>query len=163
MTTISHGDYEGAFNVLVDDLNERGGINDRKVQAVFAPINPIGTQPADEACLKLTEDDQVFAITGFFLGDAVLCPLENHDTAVIGGEMNPERLERATAPWFTLEASSDLQADGVRALRREGAPRGQAGGVRAEHRCRPHGEHHRAPARRARDQAGLHRGARRSA
>ena len=114
VTTIDHGDYEAAFNAVIDDLNSRGGINGRTIEPVFAPINPIGTEAAEESCLKLTEDDQVFAITGFFLGDSVLCPLENHDTAVVGGEMNPERLERATAPWFTLEAGSDIQSDVVR-------------------------------------------------
>jgi hypothetical protein len=114
VTTIDHGDYEAAFNAVIDDLNSRGGINGRTIEPVFAPINPIGTEAAEESCLKLTEDDQVFAITGFFLADSVLCPLENHDTAVVGGEMNPERLERATAPWFTLEAGSDIQSDVVK-------------------------------------------------
>jgi hypothetical protein len=114
VTKIDHGDYEASFNALVDDLNERGGINGRTIEPVFAPINPIGTEGAEEACLKLTEDDEVFAITGFFLGDAVLCPLENHDTAVIGGEMNDERLGRVTAPWFTLEPGGDIQSDVVK-------------------------------------------------
>ena len=114
VTKIDHGDYEASFNAVIDDLNDRGGINGRTIEPVFAPINPIGTEGAEEACLKLTEDDQVFAITGFFLGDAVLCPLENHDTAVVGGEMNAERLGRVTAPWFTLEPGSDIQSDVVR-------------------------------------------------
>jgi ABC-type branched-subunit amino acid transport system substrate-binding protein len=121
VTSISHGDYEASFRAVIDDLNKRGGINGRKIEPVFAPVNPIGTAPAEAACLKLTEDDQVFAIVGFFLGDAVLCPLENHDTAVLGGDMNPERLERAKAPWFSLEQSSDLQSEAVKTLHDQGA------------------------------------------
>ena len=120
VTTIDHGDYEAAYQAVIDDLNARGGINGRKIEPVFAPVNPIGTQPADEACLKLTEDDKVFAITGFFLGDAVLCPLESHDTAVLGGEMNPERLDRAAAPWFTVDPGSDLQSDAISAFADKG-------------------------------------------
>jgi hypothetical protein len=120
VTNISHGDYEASYRAVIDDLNKRGGINGRKVVPVFAPVNPIGTQPAEEACLKLTADDHVFADVGFFLGDAVLCPLENHSTAVLGGDMNPERLGRAKAPWFTLEPSSDVQSDGVKAFDKAG-------------------------------------------
>jgi hypothetical protein len=121
VTNISHGDYEASYRAVIDDLNKRGGINGRKVVPVFAPVNPIGTQPAEEACLKLTADDHVFVDIGFFLGDAVLCPLENHSTAVLGGDMNPERLGRAKAPWFTLEPSSDVQSDGVKAFDKAGA------------------------------------------
>ncbi|MBV9950924.1 MAG: ABC transporter substrate-binding protein [Acidimicrobiia bacterium] len=120
VTSISHGDYEASYRAVIDDLNKRGGINGRKIVPVFAPVNPIGTQPAEEACLKLTADDHVFADVGFFLGDAVLCPLENHSTAALGGDMNPERLARAKAPWFTLEPSSDVQSDGVKAFDKAG-------------------------------------------
>src|SRR5689334_1266305 len=120
VTSINHGDYEATYRAVIDDVNEHGGINGRKIEPVFAPVNPIGTQPAEQACLKLTDDDKVFAIIGFFQTDAVLCPLENHDTAVLGGEMTEERLQRAKAPWFSLEQSSDMQADGVTALAKHG-------------------------------------------
>jgi hypothetical protein len=120
VTSINHGDYEANYRAVIDDVNEHGGINGRRIDPVFAPVNPIGTQPAEEACLKLTEDDKVFAIIGFFQTDAVLCPVENHDTAVLGGEMTAERLQRAKAPWFSLEQSSDMQADGVTALAEHG-------------------------------------------
>jgi branched-chain amino acid transport system substrate-binding protein len=120
VTSISHGDYEASYRAVIDDVNKRGGINGRKLVPVFAPVNPIGTQFSDAACLKLTEDDKVFADIGFFLGDAVLCPLENHSTAVLGGDMNPERLARAKAPWFTLEPSSDVQSDAVKTFDKAG-------------------------------------------
>ena len=57
---------------------------------VFAPINPIGTAPAQEACLKLTEDEKVFAAVGFFYFDAPLCYVSQHDTPILGGTMNPD-------------------------------------------------------------------------
>src|SRR5207342_2016686 len=59
VTDISHGDYKTTYNAVIDDLNKKGGVNGRKVVPVFAPINPIGTAPAQEACLKLTEDEKV--------------------------------------------------------------------------------------------------------
>ena len=117
---IDQGDFEAAYRAVIDDLNRKGGINGRRIDPVFAPINPLGTSSADAACLKVTEDEPVFAYIGFFLGDTVLCPLENHDTAVLGGEMNPERLRRAKAPWFAVGGSTDNQTDGVKALAEDG-------------------------------------------
>src|SRR5215470_7051099 len=63
---LNHGDYEKSFNAV---------INDRKIVPVYAPIDPVGTDPAQAACVKLTEDDKVFAVVGFFLNDGPLCYL----------------------------------------------------------------------------------------
>lgn len=100
---IDHGDYEAAYNAVIDDLNKKGGINGRDVVPVFAPVNPVGTVPSQEACVKLTEDEKVFAAVGFFNQDAPLCYLEQHDTPVVGGNMTQEYLARAKAPWFSAE------------------------------------------------------------
>jgi hypothetical protein len=120
VTNIDHGDYEAAYQALIDDVNARGGIHGRTIEPVFAPVSPIGTQPAEEACVRLTEDEPVFAAIGQFIADAPLCYLEAHETAVIGGSMTPERLDRATAPWFTTEAGSDLDDDAIRAFSERG-------------------------------------------
>src|SRR5689334_24650362 len=53
---ISHGDYEKTYNAVIDDLNKKGGVNGRKIVPVFGKVNPLGTAPAQEVCLKLTED-----------------------------------------------------------------------------------------------------------
>jgi len=111
LTTIDHGDYEAAYRAMFDDINAHGGINGRKIVPVFAPVNPVGTQPAEAACVKLTQDQQVFAVMGFFQSDAPLCYVETHDTAVIGGAMTPDRLKRAKAPWFAFDPSSDQESD----------------------------------------------------
>ena len=126
---IDHGDYEKSFQVLIDDINANGGINGRTIEPVFAPINPAETASAEEACTKLTQDEQVFLAMGFFLDDAVLCPLELHQTAVIGGVMTPERLERAEAPWYTAESGADLQAEIIRTMAEEGELDGTVGVV----------------------------------
>ena len=117
---IDHGDYEAAYNALFDAINADGGINGRTIEPVFAPIAPTGTEPADAACTKLTEDDDVFLIMGFFLGDNVLCPVETHSTAVIGGVQTAERVARADAPWYSNEGSEDLQAEAVRSMAEAG-------------------------------------------
>ena len=114
------GEYQKSYEVLVDQINKDGGINGRKLDLVFAPINPVGTAPAEEVCLELTEDDEVFAAVGFFLNDAVLCPVELHETAVIGGNQTADRLARAKAPWFTTTPGSEMPKQVVRAFDEHG-------------------------------------------
>ena len=109
------GDLEGAYQALIDDINDAGGIHGRKLEPVFAPIDPTSPTPAEEKCVELTEDEDVFMVVGFFLTDAVLCPVALHETAVQGGEMNPERLEQAKAPWITWTPDSDLPEAALRA------------------------------------------------
>lgn len=117
---IDHGDYEAVYNALIDDVNARGGINGRRVEAMIAPVGPTNQASADAACVQLTEDEELFLVLGFFLADNVLCYVETHGMAVIGGSMTPERLARAQAPWFTIDPGSDAQADALRALAEAG-------------------------------------------
>ena len=100
---IDHGDYETSFRTVIDDINAKGGVNGRKIVPIFAPVNPVGTDPSQKACLELTEDQKVFAVVGFFLNDGPLCYVEQHKTPVLGGTMTSEYLARAKAPWYTLE------------------------------------------------------------
>jgi ABC-type branched-subunit amino acid transport system substrate-binding protein len=107
---LDHGDYEAAYTALADQINEAGGINGRQVELVFAPVSPIGTAPADEACTQLTEDEQVFAVVGFGIDDVPLCYTELHNTPFIGGYPTAARLERSTAPWFSYLSAEDSLA-----------------------------------------------------
>lgn len=120
VVTIDHGDYESSYQALFDAINEEGGIHGRTIEAVFAPVNPVGTDSSEAACVELTQDEEVFVIVGFFLDDSVLCPLETHETAVIGPSQTPERLARARAPWFSTAGSSDFQNEIVRAMAEAG-------------------------------------------
>ena len=83
--TVNHGDYDATFRALIDKINADGGINGRMIEPVMAPINLSGEGNADAACVQLTEDEEVFVVVGFFLGDASLCYLEGHQQAIIGG------------------------------------------------------------------------------
>jgi Periplasmic binding protein len=101
------GDFKGSYQALANAINAAGGINGRKLELVFAPIDPTGTASADAACLKLTEDEKVFLIVGFFLNDAVVCPNSTHKTAIVGGFMTNERLAKSKAPWVTWNPDDD--------------------------------------------------------
>lgn len=117
---IELGDWEAMYNAVIDDVNANDGINGRDINPVFAPVSPVGTVPAQEACVKLTEDQQVFAVIGFFLADAPLCYVAQHDTPVLGGVQSAEALAQAKAPWFSLEANDDRFAQVLEAFAADG-------------------------------------------
>jgi ABC-type branched-subunit amino acid transport system substrate-binding protein len=127
-----HGDYQKAFQTVIDDVNAKGGVNGRKIVPVYAAIDPIGTDPAQEACVKLTEDDKVFAVIGQFQGDAPLCYVEQHKTPIVGGTITSEYLKRAKAPWYTLEAGDADTGLLVDALAKAGELKGKVGVVYGE-------------------------------
>ena len=121
------GDHEAVYTALFDAINEDGGINGRQIEPVFAPIDPTNPAPAEEKCVQLTEDDDVFVVTGFFLADAVNCYVSTHATAVAGGEMTPERIEGAEAPWITWTPDADQPEAVLRAMDDQGELDGTVG------------------------------------
>ena len=131
------GNFPKMYTALLDDLNAKGGINGRKVVPAFAPVNPLGTAPSQEACVKLVEDEKVFAVTGFFLGDAPLCYVEQYTTPVVGGTQSAEELARAKAPWFTLEPGDQVAAQAVDALAADGAFKGGKLGIIISNDAKP--------------------------
>lgn len=121
------GDHRAVYQALIDDVNASGGIHGRQLEAVFAPIDPTSPTPAEEACLRLTEDEDVFVIVGFVLLDAVLCPVSTYETAVIGGDITPERQAQARAPWIAWEPDTELPITVINTLAESGALEGTVG------------------------------------
>ncbi|HEY8059273.1 MAG TPA: ABC transporter substrate-binding protein [Acidimicrobiales bacterium] len=121
------GDHEAVYNALFDAINEDGGINGRQIEPVFAPIDPTNPAPAEAKCVELTEDEDVFVVTGFFLADAVNCVVSTHATAVAGGEMTPERIEGAEAPWITWTPDTDQPEAVLRTMDEQGELNGTVG------------------------------------
>lgn len=108
------GDQELAFQAQVDAANEAGGINGRQIEVVYGPYSPLGTESAEAACLELTQDEEVFAVVGGFLGPAEpanACIVGQQSTALIGGVQSQERLDDAEAPWLTDRPLRTRQAD----------------------------------------------------
>jgi hypothetical protein len=127
VTNTNHGSYEKSYEAVIADLNKRGGIDGRKIVPVFAKINPIGDVPAQEACVKLSEDEKVFVAMSFFNADAPLCFVQSHDTPILGGQTTPKNLAAAKAPWVTLESGAELGPRQVDALAKAGALKGKLG------------------------------------
>ncbi len=82
---INQGDFTKAYQAIVDDINAKGGIHGRKLDATLVGVNPTSQSGADQACTQLTQDDKVFVAVGFFLADNVLCYVDTNATATIGG------------------------------------------------------------------------------
>lgn len=98
------GDQEAAFQSVVDAVNEAGGINGRQIEVVYDAYTPLGTEEAEAACLRLTEDQEVFAVLGGFLGPAEpanICIAGRQETILVGGVQSEERLGEVRAPWIT--------------------------------------------------------------
>jgi ABC-type branched-subunit amino acid transport system substrate-binding protein len=99
-------DQQKAFQVYIDDINHRGGINGRMVLPVYKSYCPPQLKPEEEltACTALTDDDKVFAVIGTLYdpnGEAQLCFARHHHTVVIGSPLTQDMINRAP-PGFLI-------------------------------------------------------------
>lgn len=98
------------IEALIADLNDRGGINGRMVDVVVEKFLPANVAMADEICLRLVEDVEVFAVLGGFGGpgsdESNSCFTEPGETILVGGRISDERLASATVPWVSADMNT---------------------------------------------------------
>lgn len=93
---------EAVYQGYVDDINERGGINGRRIAPVFETYDVTDRDDMLRACRALTKDAKVFAVLGqFTFTDPVLCVTEQGRTPMIA-QMTQG------LPTFLLERSRGL-------------------------------------------------------
>jgi hypothetical protein len=127
---VDPGNYKVAYTTLINQINSRGGINGRKIVPVFAPVDPLGTSGAATACTHLTEDENVFAVLGFFQAADVNCYLVEHGTPIIGASLTAAQSSQAKAPWFNnIISDSELVPKEMAIFKQEGAFAGKKIGV----------------------------------
>tara|TARA_B100000686_G_scaffold343430_1_gene424260 strand:- start:2 stop:1165 length:1164 start_codon:yes stop_codon:yes gene_type:complete len=116
-----------AFAALVEDLNNRGGILGRQVVLIDRPYLPGGSASAEQACLELTGDEQVFAVLNGFHGPGAETSNEcfgTHETILVGGRPSVEQLALVDAPWITDDMGNVRRAESfVRLLDQTGVLR----------------------------------------
>ena len=97
------------FLALVDWYNEQGGVLGRHLEVVSELFLPVGATTAEAACLKLTEDQKVFAVINGFAGPGAeqvnTCVTELHDTILVGGLPTPEQAEASGGLWVSPQMS----------------------------------------------------------
>lgn len=123
---LNQGNYQSVYQALISAINKGGGINGRKIQASYVAVNPIGTASSSAACTQLTEDDQVFAVLGFFQNNDALCYTQLHSTPIIGGTMTTQLLASSKAAWFsTVPIDNAIEPAAITAFARAGAFKGK--------------------------------------
>ncbi len=100
------------YIAALEEINDRGGIHGRLLEPYPVEFLPVGSTGADEACVKLTEDVEVFVVIGTSLGDQILCFTELNDTAaVVAGGMTAERMRKSIAPYAAVVAPVEERTD----------------------------------------------------
>jgi hypothetical protein len=104
------GDQQLVYELIFADINAGGGINGRTIEAAYAFYSPLGTVEAEEACVQMTQDEEVFVVVGGFLGPAEAanaCITGTNETALVGGTITDEFLAQASAPWVDFRPSQN--------------------------------------------------------
>ena len=96
--------YVGAL----EEINDRGGIHGRMLEPHPVTFLPVGSTGSDAACVELTEDVEIFVVTGTPLNDQILCFTELHETAaLVANGLTAQRQERARAPYAAVIAQAE--------------------------------------------------------
>ncbi len=108
------GDQKLVYQSLIADINANGGINGRQIEVVtYEPYSPIDAVQADEVCVRMTQDNEIFLVLGGFLGptDKVNpCIVQFNETALVGGALKPDAVADAKAPWYDFRPAEEDQA-----------------------------------------------------
>ncbi|WP_436776385.1 ABC transporter substrate-binding protein [Yinghuangia sp. YIM S09857] len=111
---IDQGDYEATYNALIKKINDAGGIHGRKIVPVYGKANLISPTAAQQTCVELTEDKDVFAVLAVAVReDQALCYTDTHRTAMVGWSQSKASAARARAPWFTYYVGDDSPVGGM--------------------------------------------------
>jgi hypothetical protein len=97
------GDQIAVWDALFAELNENGGIRGRMVEPIYEFYFPVGSEGSETACRKLTEDNEVFAVLGGFVGpvgSVDSCVTGLNQTVLIGGDQTDDELSDSVAPWY---------------------------------------------------------------
>ena len=102
------------YQAFIDDVNQRGGINGRRLVATYKTYCPIQSAPALAVCTSLTEDADVFAVMGTlsdFSGDAQKCVTAQHKRVLLSQVVSQQQIDEAPPGLFiTPEVTPERRA-----------------------------------------------------
>ncbi|MDH3704575.1 MAG: ABC transporter substrate-binding protein [Acidimicrobiia bacterium] len=126
-------DFRPQMDAIVAWYNENGGVLGRQIEVIHEVYLPVGATTAEEACLKLTEDNEVFAILNGFSGpgaeDVNECITEVHETVLVGGLPRADQAAAAQGRWVTDEMSLDRRSPAFVTLLDEAGVLGELGPI----------------------------------
>lgn len=101
---VGYGDQTQHYQVLIDEINEAGGILGRQLEPIYRTVSPVDSAAADRVCAEFIEDEEVFVVLGTLRPpENVLCYTETGDTPFIGaptGDLAEEVFERSAVPFL---------------------------------------------------------------
>lgn len=105
-------DFRPQVDAIVAWYNENGGVLGRELEVVHELYLPVGPTTAEAACLKLTEDVEVFAVLNGFSGPGAEsvneCITDLHDTILVAGTApRADQAEQAGGIWVAPDMSLD--------------------------------------------------------
>jgi hypothetical protein len=99
------GDQVARYQVVADAINANGGVIGRQIEIVVAEWDLLDSAGYDAACVKLTEDEELFAIltrTPANFGD-MTCFTDFGDTITINGlDLDSQEAERSDGKLFSV-------------------------------------------------------------
>jgi hypothetical protein len=122
LVDINNGDVPLIWDTLVDYYNANGGIAGRQIEVIVEEYNPVFNASADDACIVLTQDNEVFIVFGGVAGpaiDSILCFVEQNAHAMIGGTHTPAHYPKREAPWAAIAMRAERRHRGTLALYQE--------------------------------------------
>lgn len=124
---------EGFWRAYAEDVNARGGLNGRKIEPVVVAYDPLSESSQRAACLRLTQDEKVFAVVGGFnFPVAVSCVVRENQTPLFSSypSTSDEAFAQSGGRFVTLfPQASRMMAIAVAALDGAGKLKGRTIGI----------------------------------
>ena len=112
-------DQKKTYQIFIDDLNAKGGVNGRKIVPVYKTFCPVDASTEIAACTSLTEDDHVFAAIGTFYdpnGQAQQCFTKRHKTPIVSSTFPAVLAAKTPGLMVTPDISPERRLNVIMAL-----------------------------------------------
>lgn len=121
---------KAAYQVFVDDINARGGINGRQIEAFYRSSDPLDRDSSQALCLGFSRDDEVFAVLAQPGFRAHLCVAQQEKMVLLIDFAASDIIASAGGRIVTNQQSGNrMMFDWIGELDRMGSLRGKKLGI----------------------------------